>query len=104
MLPFDQIAPTIPLLNILRKGEETIARTMAVYTVIAVITAKRRTVLSSPFRYSVRRISGGRIFIHCQKKCNNFATKPRESRGQPVCSLKLLFDSHHGSLPASLSC
>ena len=40
MLPFDQIAPTIPLLNILRKGEETIACTMAVYTVIAVITAK----------------------------------------------------------------
>ena len=45
MLPFDQIAPTIPLLNILRKGEETIAGTMAVYTVIAVITVKRHTVL-----------------------------------------------------------
>ena len=72
MLPFDQIAPTIPLLNILRKGEETIACTMAVYTVVAVITVKRRTALSSSFRYSVRRISGGRIFIHRQKKCNNF--------------------------------
>ena len=79
MLSFDLVAPTIPLLNTLRKGQEMIVCAKAIYTLIKVITVKRHTVLSPSFRYSVGRIFGGRIFIHPQKKCNNFGVKPRES-------------------------